>query len=230
MLKNYGSSLLVVAAISFALVVPFEDVAAQGKQHDARQSSQSSGKGPSRASRKAPPRSVHYPPVGYQVRTMPNTYRNIRVNRYSYRYHDGIFYRPGASGIYVVVNAPIGARVGYLPPGYISFFIGPSRYFYLNYTYYLWDADRTEYIVVEEPAGAEPAVVAASETVSGEIFVYPNEGQSDELRDRDRYECYLWSVDQTSFDPGAANPEADNAGDYRRAISACLEGRGYTVK
>jgi hypothetical protein len=83
--------------------------------------------------------------------------------------------------------------------------------------------------VVEEPEGAETEVVAASET-TGELFIYPAEGQSDEQRDRDRYDCYLWASDQTDFDPSQTNQNSELASDYRRAISACLEGRGYTVK
>lgn len=34
------------------------------------------------------------------------------------------------------------------------------------------------------------------------VYYYPNEGQSQEQQDRDRYECYLWAVDQTGYDPG----------------------------
>ena len=70
----------------------------------------------------------------------------------------------------------------------------------------------------------------ASKQGSSELFVYPKEGQSDEQRDRDRYECYVWATQQTGFDPTAESPSIDKAGDYRRAMSACLEGRGYTVK
>lgn len=180
--------------------------------------------------RKAPHRDVQYPAIGHQVRTLPQGNRTIRVNRQSYSYYNGSYYRPGRDGVYVVVRAPIGARVRSLPPGYVSFGIGPRHYFYSNFTYYLWDRDRTEYIVVEEPEGAEGALVTASETTSPEIFVYPNQGQSDDQRDRDRYECYVWASEQTGYDPGAGNPEIAKAGDYRRAISACLEGRGYTVK
>ncbi len=180
--------------------------------------------------RKARHRTVNHPAIGHQVRKLPQGNRTIRVNRHDYRYHNGSFYRPNRSGAYIVVRAPLGARVRSLPPGYVSFGIGPRHYFYANYTYYLWDRNRTEYIVVEEPEGAETAMVSASETVSSEIFVYPNEGQSDEQRDRDRYECYGWAVEQTGFDPASTEPEVDKAGDYRRAISACLEGRGYTVK
>ena len=144
-----------------------------------------------------------------------------------------------------------------------------------------------------------------------EVFFYPNHGQSPEQQDRDSYECYLWAVKQTGFDPslpnlaphhrvevvsepppgtgtavgavtgailGAAVSSRHNtaegalvgamagamfgtaadaarqeraaqvqdyydrqqdqriaeterrAGEYRRALSACLEGRGYTVR
>jgi hypothetical protein len=33
------------------------------------------------------------------------------------------------------------------------------------------------------------------------VYFYPMQGQSPERQDRDRYECYLWAVDQTGFDP-----------------------------
>lgn len=143
------------------------------------------------------------------------------------------------------------------------------------------------------------------------VYFYPARGQSEAQQDRDRYECYLWAVKQTGFDPGqaqlaphqrvevkpAAPPGADTAAgavsgaiigsmmaprhdrgfglvfgaitgamlgaasdaerqreaaqierqynavdaknyarqerqarDYRRAMTACLEGRGYTVR
>lgn len=33
------------------------------------------------------------------------------------------------------------------------------------------------------------------------LFFYPNSNQSPERQDRDRFECYLWAVKQTGFDP-----------------------------
>jgi hypothetical protein len=142
-----------------------------------------------------------------------------------------------------------------------------------------------------------------------QVYVYPTSGQTADQLGRDRYECYLWGVKQTGFDPsqtslapsqrvevvpmppsgtdtaagaitgaivgaavardaaagaiggailgGAAGAVSDaqrearakqvqsrydqrasvrmarleeQAGNYRRALSACLEGRGYTVK
>lgn len=38
---------------------------------------------------------------------------------------------------------------------------------------------------------------------STQVLFYPNAGQSPEQQDRDRYECYRWSVQQTGFDPAA---------------------------
>ena len=217
MKRYFKAGFLLAAAIGITTMVPMVDAEAQDRTAN-------------RAPESAPHRSVHYPSVGHRVRALPQGHSTIRVNRQSYRYYRGSFYHPGRDGVYVVVRAPIGARVRTLPPGYISFGIGPRHYFYANFTYYLWDRDRTEYIVVEEPEGAEAALVTASETTSGEIFVYPNQGQSDEQRDRDRYECYVWASEQTGYDPGAGDPGIAKASDYRRAISACLEGRGYTVK
>ncbi len=217
MIRNLISSLLLAAAIGVCTLAPVTDATAQDKSAN-------------RAAQSRSHQAARYPRVGNQVRSLPAGHHAVRVNNQNYRYHNGIFYRPGNNGAYVVVRAPIGARVTALPPGYISFGIGPRRYFYANFTYYLWDRDRSEYVVVEEPEGAATALVAASETTTGEIYIYPNEGQSDEQRDRDRYECYLWASEQTGYDPGTGDPEIEKAADYRRALSACLEGRGYTVK
>lgn len=37
-----------------------------------------------------------------------------------------------------------------------------------------------------------------------EIYFYPTKGQTKAQQDRDRYECYLWAVKQTGYDPGKA--------------------------
>ena len=41
------------------------------------------------------------------------------------------------------------------------------------------------------------------------VFVYPANGQSTEQTDRDRYECHLWAVQQTGFDPSRTDTNAD---------------------
>lgn len=160
---------------------------------------------------------------------------------------------------------------------------------------------------------AVPQTSAADAATSrtAQVYVYPARNQSAGQLDRDRYECYLWAVRQSGFDPsqpslaphqrvavvpappagadtvagvitgaviGAAVSDSGHAGtgaavgaviggalgsasdaaraqdaqrvqrrfdqleeerlarieqqssDYRRALTACLEGRGYTVK
>jgi Glycine zipper 2TM domain len=47
-----------------------------------------------------------------------------------------------------------------------------------------------------QPAPAPP---------STQVYFYPKAGQSPEQQDRDRYECYLWAVKQTGFDPSQPN-------------------------
>ena len=154
------------------------------------------------------------------------------------------------------------------------------------------------------PPVAEPAPAPTTQ-----VYVYPTGGQTEGRLGQDRYECHLWAVKQSNFDPsvtaltprqrvevgpmppagsdtvagavtgaiigavvardpgagavggailgGAAGAVSDGqrearaksvqqrydqrdaarmakldeqAGNYRRALTACLEGRGYTVK
>lgn len=149
-------------------------------------------------------------------------------------------------------------------------------------------------------------VATSKSTEATTVYVYPAQGQSQALLDRDRYECNVWAVKQTGYDPSQLHTGAErvtvvagplpgtsvatgavtgavlgaavarphqeaggaiiggiagamigaaadaarqeqvtkvqqaydqqsdaallNATNYRRAISACLESRGYTVK
>lgn len=178
----------------------------------------------------SPARAEPFPAPGYQIGHLPDQHQEIRVGSARYFYNRGIFYRPDRSGVYMVVNAPIGARVSYLPAGYVSFFIGPRHYFYVNYTYYLWDQANAQYVTVEEPEGATNQVVNASNLTPSELYVYPSQGQDESQQEFDKYQCYLWAVDQTGVDPSAGAAAGSNISDYQRAYSVCLEGRGYTVK
>jgi hypothetical protein len=68
------------------------------------------------------------------------------------------------------------------------------------------------------------------------MFIYPRQSQSEEQQNEDFDACHSWAVGQTGFDP--SKPPADQPGaqttqkssDYLRAISACLDGRGYTLR
>lgn len=171
----------------------------------------------------------HYYPLGFRIRVLPRAYITVYVGGLPYYYYGGVFYRYNLSG-YVVVRAPVGAYVNILPVGFISFYLGGLYYYYVNDTYYLWDDDLEAYVVVARPAGADGAIAQATK---GRLFVYPNEGQSEEQQAKDRYECHRWAVHETGSDPTLDEDKeitASEADDYKRAISACLEGRGYTVK
>jgi opacity protein-like surface antigen len=76
-----------------------------------------------------------------------------------------------------------------------------------------------------------PAVRSDSLTITG------RNGQTEKQQWADRYECHKWAKDQSGFDPTVRAPP-DMSGEeinshrdqYRRAFSACLEGRGYSVQ
>jgi hypothetical protein len=157
------------------------------------------------------------------------------------------------------------------------------------------------------PRPAPPPMAYAGPPPNTTVYAYPEQGQSADQQSKDRYECSLWAVHQTGFDPSAPNVPAydrvvvsgpppgtgtaigaiagavigaaisprwdrgagavfggltgamigsasdaqraqqnqmemseeerqqaaamaHKAADYRRAISACLAGRGYSVK
>lgn len=67
---------------------------------------------------------------------------------------------------------------------------------------------------------------------SDQWFVYPSRGQSQQQRANDRYDCGRWATNESGFDPDLRthrNPETGPVA-YGRALSACLEGRGYAVR
>lgn len=176
----------------------------------------------------SPSWSRHFRP-GYRVDRLPDRHHHfVHRNRDYYYFGGNFFHRP--HGNYEVIRAPMGVRVPYLPPGYVSFYIGPSRYFYVNYTYYLWDDHHKDYVVVREPRGASDAVVEAATQSFSEIYAYPAQGQSAEQQDRDYYDCHVWSVDESGYDPTLEGQNTYKSRDYRRAMIACLEGRGYSVR
>ena len=65
-------------------------------------------------------------------------------------------------------------------------------------------------------AAAGLAACAAPGTVTApmpdtEVFFYPQANQGPAQQDRDRYECYLWAVKQTGFDPSQPGLTAPRA-------------------
>ena len=133
---------------------------------------------------------------------------------------------------------PWAVTIPFLPFYYQTFWVGGYPYYYADGTYYAPTADG--YMTVNPPQGAVNQIPPSTER----IFVYPRQGQSEELQAKDRYECHSWAVSQIWREPRKVTMEEwtviiksmsqDRRGqmlsDYQRAQCACLEGRGYTVK
>jgi predicted lipid-binding transport protein (Tim44 family) len=47
-------------------------------------------------------------------------------------------------------------------------------------------------------------VVPSAAPLAQEVFAYPNKGQSQEQQQKDQFECYNWSKQQSGFDPMVA--------------------------
>ena len=123
---------------------------------------------------------------------------------------------------WVVVGGAVALSPYYYPP-----------YYYSPYYYYPPPA----VVVRSYPPVYYPQPTAAVPPASVErIFIYPRQGQNDQQQARDQYECHSWARNQTQYDP--TQPPRDFSevqlhqmrADYQRAMGACLDGRGYTMK
>lgn len=75
----------------------------------------------------------------------------------------------------------------------------------------------------------------ASVIIADGLQILANSSQTQTQTELDLYACATWATDQTGFDPithaGGIPPAESTARDseYRRAMAACLQGRGYSV-
>ncbi|HLY53583.1 MAG TPA: hypothetical protein VKQ31_11275, partial [Steroidobacteraceae bacterium] len=123
-----------------------------------------------------------------------------------------------------------------LPFGYATYWWDGMPYYYVNSLYYTYSPDDNGYVVTEPPpaegeeapqAGSAVAVPGGSDA---DLYVYPRNGQSDQQMSNDRYECHSWAAGQTGFDPTRSGGQSGNPADYRRAMLACLDARGYSAR
>ena len=118
-----------------------------------------------------------------------------------------------------------------LPLSYATYWYSGIPYYYANDVYYTWNPHYSGYTAIDPPPVAEQSGAAVSPdaapisdgAVAGQIFMYPKNGQSAEQTATDKAECQQWAAQQ-------AGEVAQNAPDYRRAMAACAEGRGYSVQ
>jgi hypothetical protein len=108
-------------------------------------------------------------------------------------------------------------------------------YYYAPYYYSPYYVPPPVVIQEQPPVYVQPAP-SVPQSSSGRIFVYPRQGQNEELQAKDSYECHSWAVSQTYYDPthptnGMPQSQVNQMNsDYQRAMGACLDARGYTMK
>ncbi len=177
----------------------------------------------------------YYPQRGVYVGSVPRGYRVLPYGGVNYYYARGVWYRPYGAR-FIVVGPPIGVVVPILPPYYATIWWGGVPYYYANDVYY--SQAPGGYMVVNPPPGVvsqspPPGAVPPSPETAEKMFIYPRQGQTEQQKATDQYACHRWAVGQTGYDPtlppgGAADPGRNR--EYQRAIGACLDSRGYTVK
>lgn len=183
----------------------------------------------------------YYPARGVYVNAVPGGYRVLPYGGINYYYAGGVWYRP-YGGRFVIVGPPIGVFVPFLPPYYATVMVGGVPYYYANDVYYAQAPGG--YVVVNPPAGAvvvgpppPPVAVTAPPPppppVAEKMFIYPRQGQTEQQKSSDQYACHRWAVGQTGYDPTlppGGGPDPRRNVEYQRAVGACLDARGYTVK
>jgi hypothetical protein len=175
----------------------------------------------------------YYPPRGYVLNAAPRGAVIVRRGGIPYYYHGGAWYRPYGPR-FVAVRPPFGLFVSVLPPFYSTLWVRGVPYYYADDAYYVYRPDRRGYEVTAPPDDADVTTSPAGS--STDVFIYPKNGQSEEQQGKDRYECHSWAAGQAGFDPtqplgGVDKSQATTKrADYMRAMTACLEARGYSVK
>ena len=142
----------------------------------------------------------------------------------------------GGFGFYGLGFLGYGLFFDTLPLYYSTYWWGGSPYYYANGNFYQWNGSLGEYETVVPPQNLASQVATTQALGNASLFAYPKSGQTSAQQATDRIACQRWATGQTGTDPSAASstvPVAASAEwrqDYIRAESACLEGRGYSVR
>ena len=132
--------------------------------------------------------------------------------------------------------------IPFLPLYYETIWVGDLPYYYANGIYYA--PTEGGYMIVDPPQDAVDYAPSSPDVMSKtpssmpsappeeKLFIYPRNGQTDKQQADDRYKCHRWAVDQTDYDPTmvTGTPSVRKRADYQRALAACLDAHGYTVR
>lgn len=131
-------------------------------------------------------------------------------------------------GVGVNIGLPAyGAVYPALPGGAVSVTVGGGRYWRYGGAWYRpWGprwvvvAPPAGYVVAAEPPPPPPP--APPKLTKPEPIIYPRNGQDSQQTEADRQDCNRWAVTQPQ-----AVADADV---FQRAVEACMDGRGYSMK
>ncbi len=109
--------------------------------------------------------------------------------------------------------------------GLSAYYGSPAYAAYPDYVYVepqpVWRTEPPLAALAPPPAPA-PGSSTQAQAALVDPVIYPRSGQSAAQLDKDRHECVQWA---------AAQPRAlADASVYQRAILACMDGRGYTLR
>ncbi len=107
-----------------------------------------------------------------------------------------------------------------LPSVYATYWYDGIPYYYADDVYYTFDPNYDGYVATDPPPVG--GYDASAQGTTGQIFMYPKNGQSPAQQAEDRRACEDWAHQQVG-------PNG-NTDDFRRAMTACAVGRGYTVR
>jgi hypothetical protein len=107
-----------------------------------------------------------------------------------------------------------------LPLAYATYWYSGLPYYYANDVYYTYSPSYEGYVATDPPPVSGEAAVDGD---VGQVFMYPKSGQSQEQQSVDKRECQQWASSQVG-------QGGSSAADFRRAMIACVEGRGYSAK
>lgn len=110
----------------------------------------------------------YYRPHGHYYPSIPAGFIALSLSGGLLYYHMGTYYRPAENG-YVVVRAPLGARIRTLPEGCSPLYINDRRYFVCDEVYYQPDGE--DYVVIERPARPDYRVEVGDEVRIGADFL-----------------------------------------------------------
>jgi hypothetical protein len=168
----------------------------------------------------------YYPAPGFVAPALPRGSLTVGFGADRYYFHSGIWYRPYGPSFRVFVP-PVGVVIPILPTAYVSLQLGGLPYYYANGVYYQAVSNGPGYVVVAPPANADTQAAVATPAPPPppprpDPIIYPRNGQGAAQLESDRQECNRWATTQ----PAAMN----DASVFNRAVEACMDGRGYTMR